>query len=80
MTTKGIAGNFQAWKDLILRILKGVPKSAFKIEVGKCGRRVADQFDNCVLALAKLFFSEDYIDNQTEHARNVCEPLEDTMQ
>ena len=53
-------------------MLKGVPKSTFKIAAEKCGCGAAEIFDNCMLALANLFFSEDCIDNQTNELE-MCE-------
>ena len=66
MAAKGVIGNFQACEDLLLSMLKEVPNHTFKIAVDKHGCGTADQFDNCMLALAKLFFNEDFIDTQTE--------------
>ena len=52
-------------------MLKGFPKPAYKIEVDAHRRGVADQLDNYMLALAKMLFSEDCIDNKTKYIGNV---------
>ena len=80
MVTKGIAGNFQACKALILGMLKGAHKSDFKTAVDKCGCGTVDPFDDFLLVLAKLFFGKDCFEKKTEHVRNLRRPLEDIVQ
>ena len=80
MVAKGIVSDFQACEDLLLSMLKGAPKSTFKAAIEKRGCEIEDQFDSCMLALAKLLFSEECINHQTEFLRSARNPLDDTMQ
>ena len=79
MVAKCAVSNFQDYKDLLLRTLKGVQNSTFKAAADKHGFETADQFDSWMFTLAKLFFSEERVNHQTEHLRSARKPLHDTM-
>ena len=80
MVAKCAVSNFQDYKDLLLRTLKGVQNSTFKAAADKHGFETADQFDSWMFTLAKLFFSEECINHQNECLRSARKLSDNAMQ